>query len=86
MAFWTRGNEGEDRRWTMTGPDDLTTLLGAEPPAAVRRLPEEVRARLARQLAEAKQREQRDIEAAVKTAVNGVPLPVRGIVRKALLG
>jgi len=64
----------------------LAAVLGAEPPAAVAALPAEVSARLAAQIEEASARQAAAMEAGVKTALKGVPLPLRGVVRKALLG
>jgi hypothetical protein len=68
-------------------PDaDLTAVLGAAPPASVSALPAETLTRLAEQVAQAKKRQQVEMEASVQTAIAGVPFAVRGIVKKALLG
>lgn len=64
--------------------DDLEAVLGAAPPASVAALPQDVRDRLAAQVAEAKDQQQRDVDAAVKKALAGVPFAVRGIVKKAI--
>lgn len=64
----------------------LAETLGEEPPAAVSALPGEVQARLAGQIEDASRRQAAAMEAGVKTALKGVPLPLRGVVRKALLG
>lgn len=63
----------------------LTELLGQAPPSSVAGLPDDVLARLAEQITTARRRQKQVVEQAVQTAVTGVPLPVRGIVRKALL-
>ena len=64
----------------------LAEALGEEPPAAVGVLPDEVLNRLAGQIEDASSRRAAAMEAGVKSALNGVPLPLRGVVRKALLG
>ncbi len=62
----------------------LTKALGAEPPKSVAALPPEVLGRLAAQI-EAGRRHHNEVAAeAVRTAIKGAPLPVRGIVKKAL--
>jgi hypothetical protein len=72
---------------SLVEPDaDLEELLGAAPPEAIASLPAETLARLAEQIAAAKQRQQVEMEASVKTAIAGVPFAVRGIVKKALTG
>jgi hypothetical protein len=64
--------------------DQLADALGVPPPPAVAGLPDEVRDRLAAQVRAAQRRELRSAQAALETALKGVPLPVRGLVRKAL--
>ena len=64
----------------------LAEVLGEEPPAAVGALPDEVLTRLASQIEDASRRQAAAMEAGVKSALKGVPLPLRGVVRKALLG
>ena len=66
------------------GADRLEAVLGTELPEAVRALPEAVRNRLAAQVEAACKHHDAVIEASVKKAIAGVPLPVRGAVRKAL--
>ena len=70
----------------MTSDADLQAVLGAAPPDSVRSLPDDVLARLADQIATAKERQHAEMEASVKTAIAGVPFAVRGIVKKALMG
>ena len=65
---------------------ELAAVLGETPPASVSALPVETLARLTAQIAEAKERQRREMEASVKTAIAGVPFAVRGIVKKALMG
>jgi hypothetical protein len=65
---------------------ELAAVLGAAPPAAISALPAEVLARLTEQIAEAKERQQMEMEASVQKAIAGVPFAVRGIVKKAVLG
>jgi hypothetical protein len=64
--------------------DPLTEVLGAEPPATVRALAEETRSALASQVHEARRVTAALNADAVETALRGVPLPVRGLVRKTL--
>ena len=64
----------------------LAEVLGEEPPAAVGALPDQVLDRLAGQIEDASRRQAAAMEAGVKSALKGVPLPLRGVVRKALLG
>lgn len=64
----------------------LTDLLAEPPPASVLALPAESQQRLAALLVGAREREKQQGDAAVERAIKGVPLPVRGVVRKALVG
>lgn len=66
--------------------DDLRTLLGADPPASVRALPPAERAELADILRAAKQAQARTLEQAFVATLKHVPFPVRGIVKKVLIG
>ncbi len=73
----------------MSAPDavpSLTDLLADPPPASVLALPEESRQRLAALLVAARERQQQQGDESVERALKGVPLPVRGLVRKALVG
>ncbi len=65
---------------------DLADALGAEPPRAVSALPAAVLSRLAGQIEDARRRQASAMDTAVTKALKGVPLPFRGVVRKALLG
>ena len=64
----------------------LEKVLRAEPPASVAALSAKVQERLADQIVEVKRRQREMTSAAVDKAVKGVPLPVRGVVRKAISG
>lgn len=66
--------------------DDLSTLLGAAPPAGVLALDAGARAELAQLVRDARQRQSRSLEDAFSAALKHVPFPVRGIVKKVLLG
>jgi hypothetical protein len=66
--------------------DELRTLLGTDPPASVRALPADARAELADILGAAKQQQERTLEEAFGATLKHVPFPVRGIVKKVLLG
>lgn len=63
----------------------LDHLLGELPPA-VAALPDDQRALLATLVAQARERQARATDEATDIALRGVPLPVRGLIRKALLG
>lgn len=70
----------------MGGARQLTGILGTPVTDGVAELPEETLTRLAGQIAAARERQTAMLDDAVGQALRGVPLPVRGIVRKALLG
>lgn len=65
-------------------PDPLTAILREVPPPAVQALAPELRERLAGQVRAGRARQRRLGEEAVASALKGVPLPVRGLVRKAI--
>ncbi len=62
----------------------LTKALGAEPPESVAALPSDVLGRLTAQIEAGRQHHYEVAAEAVRTAIKGAPLPVRGIVKKAL--
>jgi len=64
--------------------DALSEILRDEPPTSVAALPDDVRARLADQIAAAKKHQAELVVEAEARALAGVPLPLRGIVKKAL--
>ena len=66
--------------------DRLRSLLSVEPPASVLALPEQRRAELAELLAAARRRQAEDLQAAFAASLKHVPFPVRGIVKRVLLG
>jgi hypothetical protein len=66
--------------------DRLTGLLEGPVPTPVAELPDEVLARLTQQIETERARQSALIDEAARKAVSGVPFPVRGVVRKALLG
>ena len=65
---------------------DLADALGDDPPTAITALPAEVLTRLAGQIEDARRRQAATMDSSVKAALKGVPLPLRGVIRKALLG
>ena len=65
---------------------DLADLLGAPPPASVAALPEEARADLAAVVADARRNQAAGLQQAFREALKHVPFPVRGVVKKVLLG
>ncbi|WP_370248899.1 hypothetical protein [Nocardioides sp.] len=66
--------------------DPLAAVLGTTPPESVQALPDDVRQRLADQVRAGRRRQARLTEEAVDRAITGVPLPVRSVIRKALVG
>ena len=70
----------------MVTTDPLEDALGCPPPPAVAGLPVKARKRLATQIQSAKHRQREEVDAAVERALHGVPLPVRGVVKKAVSG
>ena len=64
----------------------LRRLLGGEPPATVLALPLEHRAALADLIAGARDRQSQGLEQAFTATLKHVPFPVRGIVKKVLMG
>ena len=68
------------------GSARLSAALGERPPDSVAALPSDVLGRLATQIERARKRQADVMAESVRVAVKGVPLPVRGIVRKTLLG
>ena len=64
----------------------LRALLGGDPPESVRTLDAERRDALAALVADARQRQGRALEVALTAAVQHVPFPVRGVVKKVLFG
>jgi hypothetical protein len=71
----------------MPDPDErLRELLGAEPPGSVTALDVGARSALAELLEDSRRRQTQSLEDAFTAALKQVPFPVRGIVKKVLLG
>jgi hypothetical protein len=71
----------------MADPDErLRDLLGAAPPASVTALAAGARSALADLLEDSRRRQTQSLEDAFTAALKQVPFPVRGIVKKVLLG
>ncbi|HEY2296261.1 MAG TPA: hypothetical protein VGH43_00930 [Jatrophihabitans sp.] len=66
--------------------ESLEELLGAAPPAGVAALPEADRERLVAVIKAARRRQAADLEASFHATVKHIPFPLRGVVKKALLG
>jgi hypothetical protein len=64
----------------------LRELLAAEPPASVLALDDAARGELADLLEESRQRQSDSLQEAFAATLKYVPFPVRGIVKKVLLG
>ncbi|TAM91396.1 MAG: hypothetical protein EPN43_04340 [Jatrophihabitans sp.] len=65
---------------------DLDALLGAPPPPGVAALSASEREQLAQVLREARHAQAADLQEAFAQALRHVPFPVRGIVKKVLVG
>ena len=64
----------------------LLELLGAAPPASVSELSAADQARLVQVVAGARKKQTRDLAESFEAALKHVPFPVRGLVKKTLLG
>lgn len=64
----------------------LEKVLRSTPPPSVEALPVDVQDRLAEQIQDARRRQIERAGVAVDKALTGVPLPVRGVLRKAIRG
>jgi hypothetical protein len=72
---------------SMPDPDDrLQTLLGAAPPESVLALDAGARSALADLLEESGRQQSRSLQDSLTATLKHVPFPVRGIVKKVLLG
>ena len=71
----------------MTDPDQrLRDLLGGDPPAGIVALPDDVRADLAGIVQDARRRQAASLGESFDATLKHVPFPVRGIVKKIVLG
>jgi hypothetical protein len=71
----------------MADPDErLRDLLGADPPPSVTGLDASAKTALADLLEDSRKRQARSLDDAFSAALKQVPFPVRGIVKKVLLG
>jgi hypothetical protein len=61
-------------------------LLGAEPPASVLALGPDARAAFTQLLQDSRRRQSKSLEESFAATLKHVPFPVRGIVKKVLLG
>jgi hypothetical protein len=66
--------------------DELRALLGADPPDSVLALDPATRTALAEILRDARARQTRALEESFTATLKHVPFPVRGVVKKVLLG
>ena len=66
--------------------DSLEQVLGAAPPAGVAALSEADRTQLLAVIKSARRKQAEDLEASFHATLKHVPFPLRGIVKKALLG
>lgn len=66
--------------------DELRTLLGADPPDSVLELDADTQSALVQILRDARARQTRALEESFTATLKHVPFPVRGVVKKVLLG
>ncbi len=66
--------------------DSLHELLGAAPPPGVGALSEDDRAQLLAVIQHARRKQAEDLEASFHATLRHIPFPLRGVVKKALLG
>lgn len=64
----------------------LLTLLGTAPPPSVRALPADAQNSLADVIQDARERQAQSLAQAFAATLRHVPFPVRGVVKKMLLG
>jgi hypothetical protein len=68
-------------------PDDrLRELLGADPPPGIAALDARARSELADVIAEARHRQAQSLEEAFAAALEHLPFPARGVVKRVLFG
>jgi hypothetical protein len=70
----------------MSESPSLAELLGGAPPDSVAALPDQTRADLAVQLVAARRAQDAALEGSINAALKAVPLPLRGVVKRVLLG
>jgi hypothetical protein len=66
--------------------DDLTELLGTPLPTGIEALPDPARAELVDVIRAARRKQAADLEAAFHATLKHIPFPLRGVVKKALMG
>ena len=64
----------------------LARLLGADLPPGVAALPESAQQELADHLLAARDAQDRALDGSITSALKAVPLPLRGVVKRVLLG
>jgi hypothetical protein len=67
-------------------PASLAELLGTAPPPAVQTLPPAAQERLAEIIADARAQQRRTLDAAFEAALRHLPVPLRPLARRMLLG
>ena len=65
---------------------DLADLLGGEPPAGIAALPAADREQLAAVIEAARTKQGRDLAASFDATLKHIPFPLRGVVKKVLMG
>lgn len=66
--------------------DELRQLLGADPPTGVAALPAADRAKLAQVISSTRRQQGEDLAASFEATLKHVPFPLRGVVKRVLLG
>lgn len=66
--------------------DSLEQVLGVAPPAGVTALPDDARSQLVAVIEHARRKQAEDLQASFHATLKHIPFPLRGVVKKALLG
>jgi hypothetical protein len=66
--------------------DGLAQVLGADPPAGVAALSDADRRALAAVITSARQKQSEDLAASFDATLKHIPFPLRGVVKKVLIG
>jgi hypothetical protein len=77
---------GQPGRRVRVSTDPLRDLLGEPPPPGVAALPDAARGALAEVIAAARRKQSDDLAASVATTLRHIPLPLRAVVKRVVLG
>lgn len=69
-----------------TMADSLEEIVGTPPPPGIAALPAADQAQLAAVIGSARRRQARDLEASFHATLKHIPFPLRGVIKKVLVG